>query len=93
MSTKQSKAFKGLGRIPQATPHKAGELTAIMFSHTFTDAVTTTDVLELVPMPANMKLVGFDYATENLGVLNLKIGIMSGTTGNLTETRTLGSEI
>jgi hypothetical protein len=93
MSTKQSKYFKGLGRMPMATPHKAGETTIVMFTHVFTETIATTDILELIPMPVNMKLVAFDYASENIGAINLKAGLMTGSVGDTTSVRTLGAEL
>jgi len=92
MSTKQSTAFKGNARTPIPTPHKAGDAQTYLFTHVFNEAVLTTDVLELFPVFPNGKIVQFDYATENIGAINLNIGFLTGTPGDVVSARTCGSE-
>lgn len=92
MPTKQSSAFKGNARTPIATSHKAGDAHTYLFTHTFTEAVLTTDVLEIFPIFPNGKVVAIDFATENVGAINVGIGLMSGVSGDASSVRTCGTE-
>ena len=93
MATKQSKYFKGNARTPQAVSHKAGDAITVLETHVFTEDVGTSDVLELIQWPVGMKLVSFEWNTENSSTTTLNFGIMSGTPGDVTATRTCGTEI
>ena len=93
MSTKQSAYFKGNARTPVPHPHRKGEVIEYLFTHTFTETVASTDVLELFPIFPYGRIVGFDFETENVGAINVDIGLMSGTPGDATSVRTCGAEL
>ena len=93
MPTKQSKFFKGMARIPVASAHKAGDAQEYAFTHVFTEAVLTTDVLEIFPVFPNGKIVALDWDTENIGAINLNMGFLTGTSGDTVAARTCGSEL
>lgn len=88
MATKQTNYFKGNARTPQPVSHKAGDSVVILATHTFAEDVATTDVLELIQYPAGMKLVAFEWNTENISTTTLNFGIMSGAPGDATAVRT-----
>lgn len=92
MSTKQTIFFKGNARAAMPTPFKVGDGHTVMFTHVFTEDVATTDILELIPIPAGCRVTGLDFASENLGALNLTFGVMSGVAGDATTVRTCGAE-
>lgn len=93
MATIQSDYFKGLSRTPIPVPNKAGVVHEVIVTHTFTENVDTTDVLELVPVAAGVKVLSADVATANLGAITLDIGFMSGTPGDADSVRTSGAEL
>lgn len=93
MSTKQSAYFKGNARTPVPHPHRKGEVIEYLFTHTFSEAVASTDVLELFPVFPYGRIVGFDFDTENVGTIALDIGLMSGTPGDAASERTSGDEL
>ena len=92
MPTKQSAFFKGLARVPMPSPFKAGDGHTVMVSHTFTEDVLTTDILELIPLPPGCRVTGLDFVTENIGAINISIGFMSGVSGDTVTVRTCGAE-
>ncbi|WP_444668359.1 hypothetical protein [Cereibacter changlensis] len=92
MSTKQSTYFKGNGRREVPTPKQAGTTAEVIVSHTFTENLETTDVLELFGLIPYGKVIGLDFMGENLGAVNLSIGLMSGTPGSIDPARTSGAE-
>lgn len=92
MSIKQSAYFKGNARTPVPHPHRKGEVMEYIFTHTFDEAVASTDILDLIPVFPYGKVVGFDFDTENVGAINLDIGLMSGTPGSTDASRTVGAE-
>lgn len=93
MATVQSAYFTGNARTTLPQPHRKGETLTVLFTHTFNTAVTTADVLELVEIPPYAQIVGFEYASANIGAINVDIGIMSGTPGSTDASRTVGDEI
>lgn len=88
MAIKQSAYFKGNARTPVPHPHRKGEVIEYMFTHVFTEALATTDVLELFPIFPYGRIVGFDFTSENVAAVALDIGLMSGTPGSLDAGRT-----
>ena len=93
MAYKASAYFKGNARKPFPSGFHAGASVTILHTHVFdTDAVNTTDVLELMPLPAGARVVGMILASENLPAGNGTIGLMSGTPGDANDARTSGSE-
>ncbi|GGE24261.1 hypothetical protein SAMN05421774_10865 [Gemmobacter megaterium] len=93
MATKQSTYFKGNARTPIPVPNKAGVVCEVIITHTFTEAVADTDVLELAPLAAGNRILAVDVATENLGAITLDVGFMSGTPGDVESARSCGAEL
>lgn len=93
MPIKQSAYFKGNARTPVPVPHRKGEVIEYLFTHTFTETIGTADILELFPVFPYGRIVGFDFAAENVGAINLSIGTMSGASGSLDSARTVGSQL
>lgn len=93
MSIKQTAVFKGMARREMPVPHKAGDVQEIILTHTFTEDVNTTDVLELLALPAGLRITHFEYASENHSAVNVNIGFMSGTPGSTDAARTSGAEL
>lgn len=93
MSIKQSAYFKGNARTPVPHPARKGEAIEYLFSHTFTEAIGTADILELFPVFPYGRIVGFDFETENVGAIAVDIGLMSGLPGSLDGARTSGDQL
>ena len=93
MAIIQSNFFKGNARTPTADPHRKHETITQMFSHYFTEALTTADILDLFPVFPGAKIVGFEFICENMATEALDIGLMSGTPGSKDAGRTSGDEL
>ena len=93
MPIKQSQYFRGNARTPVPVPDRKGEVIEYLFTHTFSEAVNTADILELFPVFSHGRIVGFDFASENLGAITLDFGFMSGTPGSLDATRTVDAAL
>lgn len=92
MATKRSRYTAGMGQTPVPVPNKAGEACTIIVSHTFTEDVNSTDVLDLISLGPNTKVVYMRVISENVGAINLKVGHMTGTPGSPDPARTCGAE-
>ena len=88
MAIKQSAYFKGNARTPVPHPHRKGETLTFIFTHTFTEALADTDVLELFPIFPYGRIVSFEFTSANIGTAALDIGLMSGDAGSLDAART-----
>ena len=93
MATIQSAYFKGNARSNIPVPNKAGVVCEVIVSHTFTETVASTDVLELFALAGGNRILSVDITSENIGAINLGIGFMSGTPGDVESVRTNGTEI
>lgn len=93
MAIKQTEFFKGMARRELPVPHKAGDVQEVILTHTFTEAVNTTDVLELFALPAGLRVTHFEFASENQSAANINVGFMSGTPGSTDAARTSGTEL
>lgn len=93
MPIKQSAYFRGNARTPVPVPDRKGQAIEYLFTHTFTEDVNTNDVLELIPVFPYGRITGFDFASENLGAVNLTMGLVSGESGSLDPARTCGSQL
>lgn len=92
MPVKQSAYMKGNARTPQPTAHKAGVPHVLHFTHTFTETVNTTDILELFILPAYSRIDVLRINSENIATTNFAIGLMSGTPFSLDPARTVGTQ-
>lgn len=92
MALKRSSFFTGMGQPQVPTPHSAGTVQAVLFTHVLTEAIGTADVLELVPVPPNAKIIGFSIIGANV-TGNAKLGFVSGIPGTPDNARTLGAEL
>lgn len=88
MATIRSRYTSGMSQTPVPVPNKAGVQHTILVSHTFTEAVNTTDVLDLVSLGSGIRVVGLRMISENVGAINLKVGNMTGTPGSDDAART-----
>lgn len=93
MSTKQSAYFKGFTRKQINDSGRAGVRNTYLHIHEFAEAVATTDVLELFPLPPGAQLVGFHVTPVNLAGVTLTAGIMAGTPGDTVSARACGTEL
>lgn len=93
MAIKQSAYFKGNARTPVPHPARKGEAIEYLFTHTFNETVGAGDVLELFPVFPYGRIVGFDFASENLGAVDLTFGLVTGAVASLDAARTSGSQL
>lgn len=93
MPTKQSAFFKGNVRKQINDSGKAGVRNSYLFTHEFTEAVATTDVLELFPIPPGAQILDFAVTPVNLAGVTLTAGVMSGESGDPVTVRTCGTEL
>lgn len=75
------------------TPQMNGDAHTLLITHTVTENIGTSDILEIAAIPADMKLLDVVLSTENAGTTNLTVGIMSGKPNDPDAARTSGSEI
>lgn len=93
MPTKQSKYFKGFTRAQVNDAARAGVRNTYVFTHEFAEAVATTDVLELFPLPPGAQLVDLAITPVNLAGVALTVGLMTGESGDAAAARTCGTEL
>jgi len=93
MSVIKSAMFVGSQPVDTPAPDRSGDTITQIITHTFTTALTTADILELYPVPAECRIVGFEFVTANVGTLDLDIGMMTGEAGSSTAGRTCGDEL
>lgn len=93
MTVLQSYAGRGLETPP--TSRESGERMAGLFSFTFDKLAynTATDQIELGVLPADAQIIGAHVIGENLGAITANVGIMTGTLGDPTVVRTVGTEL
>lgn len=95
MATKQSKFYAGNAQTPFPSPHQAGSVITVIASVDLSAGLLAADVLELFPFHPYAKITNFDISDIGslIGATNITIGLMSGTPGNTTEVRTVGTEL
>lgn len=93
MATKQSAYFKGNARKELPIPLQAGMACEVIITHVFTEAVNTTDVLEICPLMPWMKILGAEVIGQNIGATTMDIGYLTGTPGDTDAVRTCGNEL
>lgn len=93
MAYKASAFFKGNARKPVPSGFHAGATATVTHSHAFSEALTTSDVLELLLLPAGARIASFSFALEGVTGSNSDIGLMSGTPGDPNGARTVGDEL
>lgn len=95
MATKQSKFYRGNARIPFNSPHKAGSVVTVIATVDLSAGLLAADVMELVPFHPYCRITAFDISDVGslIGTTNITIGLMSGTPGDTTSVRTVGSEL
>ncbi len=93
MSIIMSKFFKGNARASVANPDRKGQVIEHLFTHHFTEALTTADILDLFPVIPYAKITTFEFATENMGTEALDIGLMTGNPGSKDAARTSGDQL
>ncbi|WP_417261679.1 hypothetical protein [Celeribacter sp.] len=75
---KKSSFTKGNARTRIPTMHKAGTVCQILHTHVFDEAVTTADILEVLPLPSSARITNFMVSGEDIGAGGLAIGVMDG---------------
>ena len=95
MATKQSNFFSGNAQTPFNTPHKAGSVVTVIATVDLSAGLLAADVLELAPVIPYGRITSFDVTDVGslLGATNITIGMMSGTPGDTTSVRTVGTEL
>ena len=95
MATKQSRFFSGNAQTPFNTPHKAGSVVTVIATVDLSAGLLAADVLELAPVIPYGRITSFDVTDVGslLGATNITIGMMSGTPGDTTSVRTVGTEL
>ena len=91
MATIRSRYTSGMSQTPVPVASKAGVKHTLLVTHTFTQAVNATDVLDLVSLGAGIRVVGLRLISENVGAINLKVGNMTGAPGSDDAARTCDS--
>lgn len=95
MATKQSRFFSGNAQTPFNTPHKAGSVVTVIATVDLSAGLLAADVLELAPVIPYGRITSFDVTDVGslIGTTNITIGMMSGTPGDTTSVRTVGTEL
>lgn len=93
MAIKKSIFTGGMGRKQLPSPYVANQPVEVIVSHAFTEALATTDILELAALPPNCKIVGAHLMTEGTGATTITAGFMSGDFGSNDPARTSGNEL
>ena len=81
-------------RTAAPTPGQFGQKTCVVLSHSFATVGFTaaTDVLEIGLVPASAQIINVDAIGEGLGAVTADVGVMTGTAGDLDDTRDSGAE-
>lgn len=93
MATKQTLFYTGNARPVFGNNFRSGSPIAFRHTHTFLAAVLSTDVLELFTLPAYAQINRFEMISANVGLINVNVGLMTGTPGDAVTARTAGSEL
>lgn len=93
MAIKKSSYSRATNRLQSPSPYVVNQPVEIIVSHTFTEALPTTDILELVALPPNCKILAANLMTEGTGATTITAGFMSGDFGSNDPARTSGSEL
>ena len=92
MATKQNKTFLRTVNAPLGA--MAGQIIVAHFPFSLTDGLPNGDVLEVGLLPAGHKLHTAILSTTGIAATaTVDCGFLSGTAGDLENTRTLGTEI
>jgi hypothetical protein len=91
----QSNAAKGVTPVP--VPKDAGGIVAKRYKHTLSANPTAGDILEMAPLPSNLRVIDMvldsdDLDTNGSPTIAMDVGIMSGNWGVNDNTRTCGAE-
>ena len=95
MATVQSRFYRGNAQVPFNTPHKAGSVVTAIATIDLSAGLLAADVMELVPHHPYCRITQFEITDVGslIGTTNITVGLMSGTPGDTTSVRTVGSEL
>lgn len=93
MAIKKSTFTGGNGRRQLPSPYVAKTPNQIIITHTFTEAVGATDVLELAYLPPYCRITEASLLTVGTAAVTFDVGVMSGEVGSDDENRTSGDEL
>lgn len=93
MAIKKSTYTGGMGRPFLHSPYVANVPAETIVVHTFTEAVASTDILELAYLPPYCKVLAVDVLTVGTAAVTFDIGFMSGEVGSSDPDRTSGAEL
>jgi hypothetical protein len=93
MAIKKSAYTSGMARKQMPQPVAANLPAELLISHAFTEALATTDILELTALPPYCKITGIEMIGEGTGATTFTVGFMSGEFGSSDAARTSGTEL
>ncbi|UFM64239.1 hypothetical protein LOS78_01830 [Paracoccus sp. MA] len=93
MAIKKSKITGGMARRQMPSPYVAHQPVTTIITHEFSEAVASTDILELAALPPYCKIVSIEMIGSGTGATTFTVGFMSGEFGSSDPARTLGNEL
>lgn len=95
MPTVQSAFYRGNAQTPFNTPHKAGSVITVIATVDLSAGLLAADVMELIPFHPGARITQFEVTDVGslIGTTNITIGMMSGTPGDISSVRTVGTEL
>ena len=81
-------------RTAAPTPAQAGQKTVVVLAHSFATVGFTaaTDILEIGIIPTGAQIINLSAIGEGLGAVTADVGVMTGTAGEVDDTRTVGAD-
>lgn len=93
MAIKKSTYTGGAGRPMLHSPNVAHQPVTAIILHTFTEAVATSDILELAYLPADCKILAAELMSVNTAATTFDVGFMSGDVGSKDPARTVDAAL
>lgn len=90
MAIKQSDFIR---KKPITTPDTAGQVHQMLFSYTIAANMVAADIIEIGALPAMARVTSAKFAAENITIVTVDVGLMSGTYGSTDAARTVGAEL
>lgn len=93
MAIKKSSYLKGNARPQLPNPYVAYTPAEVLITHVFSEAVASTDILELCYLPAYCRILSAEVVSAGTSTTTFDIGFMSGDVGSDDASRTVGAEL
>lgn len=93
MAIKKSSITGGNARKQLPNPYVAFTPAEVLITHTFTEAVASTDILELAYLPGYNRVLSAEIMSEGTGATTFDVGFMSGEVGSNDPDRTVGTDL